>query len=386
MKILMVSMASIHFFRWTEQLKNSGHELYWIDVYDSNTYVKKINFVHQTIGWRNKIKYPGRYKVKEKLPRLDRFINRFNQRRLEAVVENKIKQIQPDAVHSFVMYSSCVPILKVMEKYPAIKWIYSAWGNDLYYYQNISSYFEDMNKVLPRIDFMFSDCIRDFKIAKKHHFKGEFLGALPGGGGYELENYDTFIKPWAERKTILIKGYQHQFGRCNNVLEALQEIREEIKDFKVVVFAANEEVRKFVERPEFSNFKNLELKGLVSPEQVMKLMGESIIYIGNSISDGTPNTMLEAIIMEAFPIQSNPGGATSETIIDNLNGLLIKNPEDSSVIASTIKKALRDPEMLRTGVEYNNLKVKPVLKREYIKAQVLHAYDLVQRSLNFRSE
>ena len=65
MKILMISMYSSHFFRWAEQLKDSGHEIYWIDVFDSNLYVEKIDFVHQTIGWRNKIKYPGRYKLKK---------------------------------------------------------------------------------------------------------------------------------------------------------------------------------------------------------------------------------------------------------------------------------------------------------------------------------
>ena len=308
-------------------------------------------------------------------------MNKFNQRKLEAVVERKIMDIQPDVVHSFVMYSACVPVLKVMRKNPGIKWIYSAWGNDLYFYQNRPNHLSNIKEILPMLDFMFADCRRDYFIAQKHGFKGEYLGTFPTGGGYDLKTYDSFIKPWEKRKTILVKGYQHQFGRCNDILKALLEIREEIKDFKVVVFAANEKVKDYVERPDFRNFKNLEIKGLVSPEEVMKLMGESVLYIGNSISDGTPNTLLEAIIMGAFPIQSNPGGATSETIKNNFNGLLIKDPEDPSAIASTIKTALNNPEMLLAGVNSNNLNIKPKLERGHIREQVLKSYDAVNKSL-----
>jgi hypothetical protein len=42
--------------------------------------------------------------------------------------------------------------------------------------------------------------------------------------------------------------------------------------------------------------------------------GQSILHIGNSISDGMPNALLEAMGMGAFPIQSNPGKVSEEVI------------------------------------------------------------------------
>ena len=54
MKILMVSIFSNHFFNWVKQLKNSEHDIYWLDVFDSNTKVKQIDFVKQITGWRYK--------------------------------------------------------------------------------------------------------------------------------------------------------------------------------------------------------------------------------------------------------------------------------------------------------------------------------------------
>jgi hypothetical protein len=66
MKILMVAPASLHFFRWTEQLKEAGHDIYWFDVLDGGEQVDRISWVKQIVGWKLKFNYPGRYFMKEK--------------------------------------------------------------------------------------------------------------------------------------------------------------------------------------------------------------------------------------------------------------------------------------------------------------------------------
>ncbi len=113
----------------------------------------------------------------------------------------------------------------------------------------------------------------------------------------------------------------------------------------------------------------------------MKLMGESLIYIGNSVSDGMPNTLLEAIVMGAFPIQSNPGGATSEIIIHNKNGLLIQDPKDSVEISELILRALKDKDLREKAIEYNLNNIKPSLERNLVKEKVLKAYKKIEREL-----
>lgn len=382
MKILMVSVFSYHFVNWTLQLRDSGEEVYWIDVHDSNTYVKRLDFVQQTIKWKNKFDYPGRQRIKKYFPALAKFINRFNQRKLLEVFQQKFEEIQPDVVHSFEMHSACIPIWDVMIKNPKVRWIYSSVGSDLFYYQHDPEKLKGIKTVFNRINYMFSDSTRDFSIAKEYGFKGEFLGAIPGGGGYDLDSTKPGVNLYEDRKIILVKGYQNKFGRCNNVLEALLIIENEIKDFKIIVFGANEEVSKFVKNPRFEKMKNLELKGLIGRNEVLKLMGESLICIGNSISDGIPNTLLEAIIMEAFPIQSNPGGASGEIIKHGKNGYLIEDPENSNEIAAWIKKAIQNPELLKSGIEYNSKHIKPNLEREFIQKQVLKSYARVESNLN----
>ena len=67
MKILMVSMNSIHFVRWTQQLENSGHEVFWFDILDGGK-AKGLPWVHQFIGWKQKYpNFKGRYFIKNRL-------------------------------------------------------------------------------------------------------------------------------------------------------------------------------------------------------------------------------------------------------------------------------------------------------------------------------
>ncbi len=379
----MVSIFSNHFFNWTEQLKGSGHEIYWLDVYDSNTRVEKINFVEQIIGWRYRWDFPGRYFLKNKVPRITNLINKINERQLTTVLETTIKNIQPDVVHSFVMYLSAAPILPVMKKFPGIKWIYSSWGSDLFYYRKMENEHLKMKETFPHIDYMFADCHRDHRIATENGFTGKFLGKFPGGGGFDFKKTDALIQPFSERKIILIKGYQGLHGRCLSALEAILLLEKELKEYRILIFGVNEEVKNFVLNSELKNWGNLETVGKISQFEVMKSMGEAFIYIGNSLSDGTPNTLLEAIVMGAFPLQSNPGGATSEIIENGRNGALLENPENVNEISKIIKWALQNQKHLKEGVEFNLVKIKPKLERKYGKDRVLEKYKHIEDNLKY---
>lgn len=377
----MLSIFAPHFFNWTEQLYKSGHEIYWLDIYDSNTHVKQIDFVEQIIGWRYKWNFPGRYLLKSKTPELNRIINILNERNFQKQLEKQIRRIEPDLVHSFVMYLGGVPALPIMKKFPDIKWAYTAWGSDMYYYQHQPEYLKGIKETLPYMDYMFADCKRDFKIAQKYDFKGKLLGIYPGGGGFEFESMDPLIRDSENKNIILIKGYQELHGKCISVLRAVESMKSQLKDYRIVVFGASPEVFQFVESSSLKEFGNLEILGKTPYPEIIKLMGRSIIYLGNSSSDGMPNTLLEAIVMKIFPIQSNPGGATEEYITHNKNGFLIENPEDYKEISRMLEEALKNSHFRKEAIAWNSHNIKPKLERERIKKEVLKAYQRIELEL-----
>ena len=380
MKILMVSINSIHFERWTNQLQKSGHEVHWFNVRDGG-HSENLSWVNQIVGWKFKyIDNKSRVFIKKRWPWLYNKLSFFIVNPTDEVFEKTLLKIKPDVVHSFVLYLSCVPILSVMKKYPELKWIYSSWGSDLFYFQNQPKYLKDIKRVLPRVDYMFADCERDVELAKKYGFKGQILGVYPGGGGYPINDYEPYILPVNQRKIILVKGYQGRSGRAITVLKALESISDKLKNHPIVVFGADSEVEDYIIKNSLKNKLDLTvhtISGFLPQIEIIKLMGQSLIYIGNSNSDGIPNTLLEAIIMGAFSIQSNPGGATAEIIEHGKNGFLIEDCHNSMEIENLIIKVLNNNELIKSAFVINQEGVKPNLDRNEISKEVIMKYNSI---------
>ncbi len=373
MKILMLSAFSNHFRNWASQLRDSGFEIYWFDVLDNRSPIKQLDFVEQIINWKLKWDFPGRQFIKINAHGIYRLIEPLNSRDSGVIFEKLLNNIKPDVVHSFEMHSACIPFIKVMKNYPKIKWVYSSMGSDVYYFFKEQKEISNIREVLNRLDYVFTDCQRDYELILKNGFKGKHLGVYPAGGGYKLKELSPYILEEKEN-LIIVKGYQSKFGRCISVLKAINLLAEKLKNYEIFVFAANKEVKDYIQKTGLKDRLKIEVTGAIGRNDLMKKMGKAKLYIGNSISDGIPNTMLEAIVMGVFPIQSNPGGATGEIIEHNKNGLLIKNPENIEEIRFLIEHALTNRKLVSDAVRYNSLKKRPKLDRGLIVKEVLSKY------------
>lgn len=376
MKILFISMPSIHVIRWIENLQDSSYELYWFDVLGKGK-LGTLDSVHQYTDWKKRKVPPikGEYFLSKKVASLYDKISPFLEVTANEVLEKIILEIQPDIIHSFEMQGCSYPILKTMQKYPAIKWLYSCWGSDLYYYQQFSIHLTKIRLVLSRVNYLHTDCNRDFALAKKLGFQGKHMGVIPGGTGFKLQELQAFKLPLKERKIILVKGYEHHLGRGLNIVKALHALQNKIENYKVVVFGAHPVVIDYIQSNQL-NFTVFDRHSLLHKE-LIKLMGKSLIYIGNSISDGIPNTLLEAIVMGAFPIQSNPGGVTEEIIKDGVNGLLINNPESILTIQNLILKSISNHYFLEQAAYINTILAKDKLDYDQNRIKVISIYDAI---------
>jgi glycosyltransferase involved in cell wall biosynthesis len=363
-------MNSIHFRRWSEQLRDSGHDVYWFDILDQG-YAPSISWMTQITGWKKGfLKKRGRTFIKNKFPQLYRTLVLKYDTKVEDAFAKAVQEIQPDAIHSFALYVSCTPILPVMLQ-NNIPWIYSSWGSDLFHFRKESSHLKDIKEVLPRVNYMFADCKRDQEIAAELGFIGTHLGVFPGGGGFDLEAFKSSQILQSQRKIIAVKGNENRSGRAVPVLKALEQLSLQLTDFEVVVFGVeNDAVFQFQE----GSIPHLTIKGFMEHEELIQLFCSSLIYIGNSNSDGMPNTLLEAICAGAFPIQSNPGGATAELIKNEENGLLIEDCEDVPHIQEVILKAITNPGLIKNATVYNTIHVAPLLSREVIRKEVVNLY------------
>jgi len=383
MKILFVAMQYIHAARWINQLKDSGHEIYLFDCLDKPIH-KELEWTNYTTGWsKRKISYVvGEYFLEKKMNPFYQKIEPFLKVTPSEKLIEIIQDIKPDLVHSLEMQSETYPVLKARKKINFI-WAYFSWGSDIYLYQNELKHNRKMKHVFSYLNYLFIDNSRDVKLAKELGYINEIVPKFPGGGGYDLENYKQYEVPIKEKKLLLIKGYHHWAGRALFVLDALELIIDKIKEYQLYVYSAHDVV---VDKILYLN-KNYNLnieystrKNEISHTELLEKFGSARVAIGNNISDGVPNTLLEAIILGAFPIQSNPGGASEDYITNGENGLLIENPEDPVEIANLILKSLESDKLIEEAYLRNN-EIAKILEYSKIKEKVLETYTKIEEEL-----
>ena len=373
MKILMVSMNSIHFRRWVTQLEDSGHEVYWFDIKDQG-YITSLPWMHQITDWKKRIlKKKGRHFVKSKLPFLYTKMSHAFDVPVATAFAKALKDINPDVVHSFALFIGCKPILSIMEKNKNVAWLYSSWGSDIYFRENKVEEASFISKVCKRFDYAITDCERDKHILIKEGFTGEHLGVFPGGGGYPVHELSH-----KERKkhSFIVKGYQNEHGRALPVIKALLKLKEKYKALSIFVFGVSDTFYELLQKEGIVTNEYIEIRKNIDHELLLQTMESHEFYVGNSISDGTPNTLIEAIMTGCIPIQSNPGNATAEIIKDGISGYLIDQPDDVEHIAQVLEKAI-DNGISEVGLAHNKDLKNNQFNRDVVTQKVLQAYSKI---------
>ena len=379
MKILMVAIPNHHFFQWVDQLKESGYEVYWFDITDGGAKVDRIDWVIQGKGWKLKWVFPFRHAIKAKLPRLYKSIQKLNERKIADVFQQLITDFQPDIVHCFEMRLAGFPILKVVEQNPKLNLIYSSWGSDLFFFEELGGTKHEVNRFLKRVNYLITDCKRDFRIATDNGFTNTFLGDYIGNGGLDIKKKD--IEPQQNRKTIIIKGYEDGVGKAIQIVEGIECLPASLfNELEIVFYSTDFILKERIEKSTF--FKQLQVvihvRGqFIANADLLKIMGRSVIHIANSISDGLPTSSVEAMGMGAFPIQSNPGGVSEEVITHGINGFLIEDPYNVSEIANSIKKALESETLRAQAQAYNISYVQEHFNRDLMKSKIVALYEQI---------
>lgn len=377
MKILFVSIPSIHAIRWIENLKGKHYELYWFDVLHRGK-LENSDDIRQFTDWKKR-KYPyikGEYFLRKKMPSLYHKVIPFLEISANEALEATIQEIRPDIIHSFELHYSSYPILKAMNKNPHIKWIYSCWGSDIFRHQVFKNDIQKIKSVLSRVDYLITDCKRDYNLAKKYNFKGIFLGVIPGGGGYKINDIKANFQDVESRKVILIKGNHNETGRAIYTLKAIQKIIHLLDDFQIYVFSAGEKTREFI-KSDSKLEQKIKILERVNQSELFSYFGKAFLYIGNNFSDGMPNSLLEALLLGAIPLQSNPGNATKELIGEKYFGDLIDEPEDPDEIAQKIVNLIDNKDNNVQFAKKNHLNAIEDYDYEKIKDSICNVYNFV---------
>lgn len=361
MNILVVGMLnSIHLVRWVKQFKNFNNiKLY---IYPLEPVIPHKDLRKNFLNLVNKEK---NIKIIKLFPNIE--INFFFSKILNTLTLGffnllflylTIKFVKFEFVHSLEISRSanlCLIIKKFLgNNFP--KWIVTNWGSDIFFFYKKNLLKNNIKEIINLADYYSAECHRDYKLAKKINFKGNFLPCIPNSGGINLSlanKLRLLVKP-SHRRIIVIKGYQDEIGQAINAILAIDKIVDKIQDFKIIIFSASPIIKDFCKKIRLSNKIQLEIietNTALSQKEIYRLFSKSRIFIGISKSDGISTSMLEAIALGAFPIQSNTS-CGNEWIRNNISGFLVPW-DDISIISNKILRAINNNILIEKSAKLN---------------------------------
>jgi len=381
LRILFVAIPdSVHTVRWIGQLAGQRYDLHlfpstWGDPHPALNNVK----LHLAgMGPRSiaKIAY-----VVSKDPRWEQrlrsVLTAFDRSFWLAQV---IRIVKPDIIHSLEIQHAGYQTLAARERlgneFPT--WIVTNWGSDIYLFGRLAEHVDRIRAVLAACDYYSCECQRDVQLAKDMGLRGEVLPVLPNTGGFDLAHVSRLRQPGptSSRRLILLKGYQGWAGRALVGLRAIALCADALHGYRVAVYLAKkDDVKIAAELVSQSTGIPVDLIPRCSHDDMLRQYGRARIYIGLSISDAISTSLLEAIVMGAFPIQSCTSCA-DEWIEDGRTGLIVP-PEDPEVIAAAIRRAVSDDALVDSAAEQNARLAAERLDRSVIQPQVIEMYERV---------
>lgn len=292
-----------------------------------------------------------------------------------------IKKIRPDIIHTMETQNAGYLVLEVKRRYFTNKkfplWWHTNWGSDIYLFGRLKKHKERIKELLNEIDYYSCESKRDVELAKQFGFKKTVMPVYPNSGGLKLPiimEMRSKNRKTSDRKLIMLKGYQGWAGRAFVGIRALTLAKEYLKDYKVVIYSC-EGYSMEIAAELFAIETGIELEILpenTKHEDILRYHGLARISIGLSISDAISTSVLEAMAMGSFPIQSWTSTA-GEWFEDGKSGLLVP-PEDPEVVAEALKRALTDDELVDSAYEINWNTVKERLDYDLLKEKTINSY------------
>jgi hypothetical protein len=365
-RILVVAMSdSVHTARWIGQLRGLGWDLHLFPAVDASLHEDLEGVeVHEFLRYaprgngtsvRVRGAWPmprGSFLARRLLGRLSRsWADRAH--RLASVV----RKLKPDVVHSMEIQHAAYLTLAARSHLPAGQfppWLVSNWGSDIFLFGRLPAHVEKIRQVMSASDYYHCECQRDVELGRQLGFAGEVMPVFSVTGGFDVERMRALMSsgPTSARRGIALKGYQNWAGRALVGLRAIALCADLLQDYRISVYMASPDVRLAAELVSHETGIPIEIESHEWPrDDILRMHGRARVSIGLSIGDGISTSLLEAMIMGAFPVQSNTG-CGDEWIRCGENGLLVP-AESPEAVAAALRRALTDDTMVDRAADAN---------------------------------
>ncbi len=299
-----------------------------------------------------------------------------------------ILKIKPDLIHSLETQGAGYLLNDIKKSFGDNfifpRWWHTNWGSDIYIFGKLNEHQKKIKEVLSNCDYYSCECQRDVDLAIKFGFKNKVLPVFPNTGGFNTIYINKLLenaRPTSQRRNIMLKGYQGWAGRALVGIKALSICADILKDYTIVIYSnTNSEDIKIASHllSEDFNLKVILLDENTPHDIILDNHSLAKISIGLSIGDAISTSLLEAMAVGSFPIQSCTSCA-NEWFDNNITGYIVP-PEEPNEIANYIRKALLDDDLVDNAAKINIDKISKFVNYDTLKEKTNNIYLTLQKN------
>jgi glycosyltransferase involved in cell wall biosynthesis len=366
MRLLIVGMTnSVHLARWCRQIADQGWEILVFPSTESENVhpmitgmglkVHHVQWLTYMVGKLQKSHARIPFSVLRLI--VSKFARPVDR---SARLSSVIRGFKPEVIHSLETQAAGYLVEETKRRFFSQHhfppWLHTNWGSDIYLFAQLSKHKERVRQVLESCNYYSCESKRDVELAKRYGFSGKVVACFPNAGGFDIENIKSLreaVRP-SNRKAIMLKGYQGWAGRALVGIKALELLGENLKGFHILIYGNPDSEDIMIAGELLSNRTGARvviLPRIESHEEMLQYFASARVYIGLSISDAISTSLLEAMAMGAFPIQSNTSTA-DEWVVDGKSGAIVP-AEEPIEISRRVLQALKDDELVDTAFAAN---------------------------------
>ena len=289
-----------------------------------------------------------------------------------------IRVYRPDVVHCLGINPESRILLRALRGISKTRrppWALTSWSADVYWDRYKPECLSHLRESFETVGWFLADCKRDLRIAVELGLSPAKLliqDAIPGVGHVNAENIE---RPLREGPlTILVpKAYDGVYHKPHIMLEALSRLRLRGLTFRLKIIGAQEDVRIWWRLRDPQGEAAAEFFDSLPREEYLEMLRTADILLAPSLTDGTPNALLEAMSTGAFPIFSSHE-SIREWIEDGRNGLLV-DPVDCVDIEQKLIRVFENRALIPAAAELNGQIVKQRLSKVRMQELLTQGYE-----------
>lgn len=310
---------------------------------------------------------------------------------IEEALANVILQWKPDVIHTLGFDSASYFYLRTRKQFGLAgvgRWIAQARGGPDIALQKYSPEFAPLiHEVFKTCDHFIADNQPNYDYAlsaglTQEKISNPGMGVVSGAGGMDIEAMRSMWQLYPSRRERVIvwpKAYELYTSKAMPVFEAILKVWDQIQPCRIeMIWMVQSDVKIWYEKLFPEHIKACcPTYGRLSREETLARIANARVMIAPSLSDGIPNTMMEAMALGAAPLVS-PLDTIVPVVKNEENVIFARNlyPDE---IANALVRLMTDDDLVDSMAANNVVRIREMADRQKVKERALVYYEEVAR-------